>query len=151
LSGLILYQNSKFLFKYLTRGYILNMHYFNSCQGKRCLDTTNSIYFIMTNSIIKYNGLLSVYTIIYKLEDINMAKVRDTRRNVSESLKGTKQLFINGKWVDAAAGKTFEVKKTAKDEYLASASEAGAQDVDAAVHAAREAFDNGPWSKISAA
>src|SRR5690625_296027 len=75
----------------------------------------------------------------------------DTTPKVSEFLKGTKQLFINGKWVDAAEGKTFEVKNPANDEYLASASEAGAQDVDAAVHAAREAFDNGPWSKMSAA
>src|SRR5699024_10135116 len=75
----------------------------------------------------------------------------DTTPKVSEFLKGTKQLFINGKWVDDAEGKTFEVKDPANDEYLASRSEAGAQDVDAAVHAAREAFENGPWSKMSAA
>lgn len=80
-----------------------------------------------------------------------MAKVMDTQPKVAEFLKGTKQLFINGTWMESTEGKTFDVKNPANGEYLATVNEAGKQDVDAAVQAAREAFDNGPWSKMSAA
>src|SRR5699024_10597022 len=75
----------------------------------------------------------------------------DTTQQVSEFLKGTKQLFINGKWVDAEEGKTFEVKNPANDEYIDCASDAGAQDVDAAVHTSSVAIDNVAWSKMSSA
>lgn len=80
-----------------------------------------------------------------------MAKVMDTQPKVAEFLKGTKQLFINGTWMESTEGKIFDVKNPANGEYLATVNEAGKQDVDAAVQAAREAFDNGPWSKMSAA
>jgi len=49
------------------------------------------------------------------------------------------------------AEKTFETLNPATGETLAIVNEAGESDVNAAVEAAREAFDRGPWSKISAA
>ncbi|RBW69285.1 aldehyde dehydrogenase family protein [Bacillus taeanensis] len=70
---------------------------------------------------------------------------------VQEFLKGTKKLFINGQWIEAASGKTFESKNPATGEVLAVVSEAGEEDVNRAVEAARNAFDYGPWSKMSAA
>jgi len=60
-----------------------------------------------------------------------------------------KQLFINGEWRDAAAGKTIEVVNPATEEVIAEVAAADASDVDAAVAAARAAFD-GPWAKLSA-
>lgn len=60
------------------------------------------------------------------------------------------QLFIGGKWVDAQSGKTFPTINPATREIITQISEAGPSDVDAAVQAAREAFDSGPWSKLSA-
>lgn len=52
-----------------------------------------------------------------------------------------KKLLINGKWVDAASGKTFESINPATGEVLAHIAEAGESDVNAAVAAARKAFD----------
>ena len=60
-----------------------------------------------------------------------------------------KQLFINGEWRAAAAGKTIEVVNPATEEVIAEVASAEASDVDAAVAAARAAFD-GPWAKLSA-
>jgi aldehyde dehydrogenase (NAD+) len=60
-----------------------------------------------------------------------------------------RQLFINGEWRDAAGGKTIEVINPATEEVIAEVASAEQSDVDAAVAAARAAFD-GPWSKLSA-
>jgi len=49
--------------------------------------------------------------------------------------------------VEAASGKTFETLDPSNGKVLAVVSEAGPEDVDKAVKAARTAFDNGPWKK----
>ncbi len=59
------------------------------------------------------------------------------------------RLLIDGKLVDAASGKTFPVYNPATGALLAQVAEAEAEDVDRAVKAARRAFDDGPWSKMS--
>jgi aldehyde dehydrogenase (NAD+) len=59
----------------------------------------------------------------------------------------TKRLLIDGKWVEAATGKTFASINPATGEVLATVAEGDAEDIDHAVAAARRAFD-GPWSKI---
>jgi aldehyde dehydrogenase (NAD+) len=64
-------------------------------------------------------------------------------------IKHTKCL-INGEWVDAADGKTFETINPATGDVLARVAEGGPQDVDNAVAAARKAFDEGKWSKFTA-
>ncbi|KEK24615.1 aldehyde dehydrogenase family protein [Bacillus gaemokensis] len=70
---------------------------------------------------------------------------------VQAFLEGNKELFIDGKSVPAVSGKTFEVWNPATEEVLAVVSEASEEDVNLAVKAARRAFEEGPWSKISAA
>src|ERR1700741_3328902 len=57
------------------------------------------------------------------------------------------KLLINGKGVDAAAGKTFPTINPATGEVITQVAEADAADVDKAVSAARAAFDHGPWRK----
>src|SRR5262245_25325829 len=57
-----------------------------------------------------------------------------------------KKLLIDGKWVDAASGKTFESRNPATGELLAAVAEGEAPDIDRAVAAARRAFE-GPWGK----
>lgn len=59
------------------------------------------------------------------------------------------QLFINGKWVDALSGKTFESLNPATQEVNAIVAEADREDVDLAVKAARHAFESGPWSGMA--
>uniref|UniRef100_A0ACD5W1B3 Uncharacterized protein n=1 Tax=Avena sativa TaxID=4498 RepID=A0ACD5W1B3_AVESA len=62
-------------------------------------------------------------------------------------IKFTK-LFINGQFVDAASGKTFETRDPRTGEVIARIAEGDKADVDLAVKAAREAFDNGPWPRM---
>jgi acyl-CoA reductase-like NAD-dependent aldehyde dehydrogenase len=63
--------------------------------------------------------------------------------------KSPHKLLINGEWVAPADGKTFEVKNPADGTKLAEVSQGSARDVDRAVKAARAAFENGPWRKMS--
>ncbi len=79
------------------------------------------------------------------------AKKVEMSPKVVEFLKGVKQLYINGEWVDSISGKTFETVNPATGEKLADVAEANPEDIDRAVRAAREAFDHGPWTKMSAA
>jgi aldehyde dehydrogenase (NAD+) len=51
----------------------------------------------------------------------------------------TKLLLIDGKWVEAASGKTFESINPATGEVLAKVAEGDAEDIDRAVTAARRA------------
>ena len=61
------------------------------------------------------------------------------------------KLFIDGAYVDARAGKTFESVNPATGEVIARVAEADARDVDRAVAAARRAFEEGPWPRMSVA
>jgi aldehyde dehydrogenase (NAD+) len=62
------------------------------------------------------------------------------------------KLLINGEWRNPAHGETFDTINPATGEVLTRVAAAGAEDVDAAVAAARRAFDDasGPWRKLSA-
>ena len=64
------------------------------------------------------------------------------------SLKDQYGLFINGKFENPRTGNYFPSINPANEEHLSMVAEAGQKDIDAAVAAARKAFD-GPWSKIS--
>ncbi len=66
-------------------------------------------------------------------------------------LQGVKRLYINGEWVHSVSEKTFETLNPATGETLAYVAEAGPEDIDLAVRAARQAFDHGPWSKMGTA
>lgn len=58
-------------------------------------------------------------------------------------------LFINGEFVEATSGNTFETIDPRNGEVIARLAEGDKEDVDLAVKAAREAFDHGPWPRMS--
>ncbi|MCX6969885.1 MAG: aldehyde dehydrogenase family protein [Verrucomicrobia bacterium] len=60
------------------------------------------------------------------------------------------QNYINGRFCDARGGAVREYFNPADNSVLGRAAESGVGDVDDAVAAAREAFDNGPWSRTPA-
>ena len=62
---------------------------------------------------------------------------------------GKKQLLIDGSWIDSASGNTFQTINPATEECLAQVAQADERDVNAAVTAARRAFDRSSWSGIS--
>jgi phenylacetaldehyde dehydrogenase len=72
---------------------------------------------------------------------------KSTAPNPNAPIEHT-QLLIDGKWVDAADGKKFDVYNPSTGEVFCQVAEAGPDDVDRAVEAARAAF-NGPWSQMS--
>ncbi len=70
-------------------------------------------------------------------------------QTVEQFTASPRQLFINGQWTDAASGKTFETPNPATGDTLARIAEGDAEDIDRAVRAARKAFDEGPWGRIT--
>ncbi|MCG5478453.1 aldehyde dehydrogenase family protein [Sinorhizobium alkalisoli] len=58
-------------------------------------------------------------------------------------------LYIDGKWVAPVKGGTFEIINPATEEAIHRAAAASAEDVDLAVKAARRAFDEDGWPKLS--
>jgi len=62
---------------------------------------------------------------------------------------GPKLLLIDGKWVRAVSGKTFDTINPATEEVLTAVAEADKADVDLAVKAARKAFEDASWAGIS--
>ena len=70
--------------------------------------------------------------------------------SVEQFIGAPRQLFINGQWVEAASGKTFETPNPATGDTLARIAEGEAEDIDRAVRAARKAFEEGPWSRMTA-
>ena len=60
------------------------------------------------------------------------------------------QMYINGEWVDAKDGKTFESVNPSTGNSWAIIPEASERDVDAAVQSAHRAFTDGPWPKMTA-
>ena len=61
------------------------------------------------------------------------------------------RLLIGGKWVEAKSGKTFETIDPATEARLTTVALGDAEDIDAAVVAARSAFDEGPWPRMTPA
>ncbi|HWN62595.1 MAG TPA: aldehyde dehydrogenase family protein, partial [Streptosporangiaceae bacterium] len=70
-------------------------------------------------------------------------------RSVEDFVATPRQLFIDGQWTDAASGQTFDTPNPATGETLASVAEGDAEDINRAVRAARRAFEDGPWSRMT--
>jgi aldehyde dehydrogenase (NAD+) len=78
-----------------------------------------------------------------------MATVTASKKVARPQVRQT-QCFIGGKWVPAASGKTFQTIHPATEEVIADVAEGDAEDIDAAVDAARDQFDGGEWSRMDA-
>jgi acyl-CoA reductase-like NAD-dependent aldehyde dehydrogenase len=59
------------------------------------------------------------------------------------------ELFIGGESVPAASGETFETVSPATNRPIGVMAKAGTEDVERAVAAARQAFDEGPWPRMT--
>ncbi|WP_321800541.1 aldehyde dehydrogenase [Caballeronia sp. J97] len=64
-------------------------------------------------------------------------------------LKHPRRLFIGGEWVAPSTEETFEVLDCSTEEVVATVAKASSADMQRAVAAAREAFDTGPWPRLS--
>jgi len=59
------------------------------------------------------------------------------------------QAFIDGEYVDAASGETFDCVSPGSGRTIASVAACDAEDVDRAVRGARAAFESGVWSRLA--
>ena len=63
----------------------------------------------------------------------------------------TSEVFVGGQWRPPASGETYTTINPATEEVSARVAKGDERDVDAAVQAARRAFDQGPWPRMAAA
>ena len=61
------------------------------------------------------------------------------------------RLFIDGAWVEAQSGATYKTINPTTEEPLTEVAEGGVEDIERAVKAARKAFSEGAWPKLSPA
>ena len=79
-----------------------------------------------------------------------MLSAEDWKREATRLTFRT-QAFIDGKYVDAASGQTFDCVNPATGEVIAKIAACDKEDVDRAVAAARRAFESGKWSRMAPA
>uniref|UniRef100_A0A673C2E0 10-formyltetrahydrofolate dehydrogenase n=1 Tax=Sphaeramia orbicularis TaxID=375764 RepID=A0A673C2E0_9TELE len=82
-------------------------------------------------------------------EDQEEELVIDYVKANNMTLKMPYQCFINGAFEDAENGKTYDTINPTDGSVICKVSYASVGDVDRAVAAAKEAFDNGPWGKMN--
>ena len=70
-------------------------------------------------------------------------------RKVQEFISAPRKMYVGGQWTEAASGRTFETPNPATGETLARVAEGDAEDIDRAVRAARRAFEEGPWGRMT--
>jgi betaine-aldehyde dehydrogenase len=72
-------------------------------------------------------------------------------RSAQQIIKHPDRLFIGGKWVKPSTDAVIDVIAPASEELFLRVAEAREADINHAVQAARDAFDNGPWPRMSPA
>jgi phenylacetaldehyde dehydrogenase len=78
-----------------------------------------------------------------------VAKEISLEQRVKSFIAQPRKMLINGQWVEAASGRTLDVYNPATDEVIAQVPAADAEDIDRAVKAARQAFEQGPWKTMT--
>ncbi|MDA2932379.1 aldehyde dehydrogenase family protein, partial [Nitrospinae bacterium AH-259-F20] len=68
---------------------------------------------------------------------------------VQRFISSPRKMLIGGQWVDSASGKTFPVYDPATGEEMAQVAEGDKEDINRAVDAARKAFEDGPWGRLT--
>lgn len=63
--------------------------------------------------------------------------------------RAPERFYIDGRWVEPISKQTLKVVSPSTEEILITYPEAGRADIDRAVAAARDAFDKGPWPRMS--
>ena len=81
-----------------------------------------------------------------------MTTITEGPRSVADAIAGLdirSRAFIDGTYVDAASGETFDCVSPISGEVVASVAAGDAADVDRAVAGARAAFESGAWSRLA--
>lgn len=92
-------------------------------------------------AVLKARGGSASQEIVYEGVEMDVNKMK---------IKFPTQLFINGEFVNADSGKSITIVNPTDESVICKVQSASVNDVDKAVKAAKKAFDDGEWSKISA-
>lgn len=103
------------------------------------MNTTFEEFFNM--AVLKSRGGLGNKEIVYEGVEMDVNKMK---------IKFPTQLFINGEFVNSDSGKTLTIINPTDESVICKVQSASVSDVDKAVKAAKKAFEEGEWSKISA-
>jgi gamma-glutamyl-gamma-aminobutyraldehyde dehydrogenase len=80
---------------------------------------------------------------------MNSPHTRDSWESLANSLKVRTQAFIDGNYVNAASGRTFDCISPIDGRSLGRVAECEAEDIERAVIASRRSFDSGAWSEAA--
>ena len=80
---------------------------------------------------------------------MNAPHTRDSWESLASGLKIRTQAFIDGNYVNAASGKTFDCISPIDGRSLGRVAECEAEDIERAVIASRRSFDSGAWSEAA--
>jgi aldehyde dehydrogenase (NAD+) len=69
--------------------------------------------------------------------------------DASVPIEHTDRIFIGGEWVTPSSGSTITVLDSHTEQAYFTVAEAQPADIDRAVTAARDAFDHGPWPRLT--
>ncbi len=69
--------------------------------------------------------------------------------NRTIELKHPRRLYIDGEWVEPSSGGVFDVLDCSTEQVVATVARAESADMQRAVAAARKAFDDGPWPRMT--
>ncbi|XP_037292640.1 cytosolic 10-formyltetrahydrofolate dehydrogenase [Manduca sexta] len=103
------------------------------------MNTTFEEFYNM--AILKARGGSGSQEIVYEGVEMEVNKMK---------IKFPTQLFIDGQFVNADSGKTLTLINPTDESVICKVQSASVNDVDKAVKAAKKAFEEGEWSKISA-
>ncbi|MEO2020162.1 MAG: aldehyde dehydrogenase family protein, partial [Fuerstiella sp.] len=78
-----------------------------------------------------------------------MSVVTESGTFIAPTIRQT-GILIGDEWRPAVSGRTFQTINPATEEVICEVAEGDEEDVDLAAHAARAAFESGPWSKMDA-
>ena len=80
-----------------------------------------------------------------------MTRITGLGEGAQSFISKPKKLLINGQWVEAASGKTFDAINPATEQAMAQIAEGDKEDINRAVAAARKAFEDSAWSRATPA
>ena len=81
-------------------------------------------------------------------QSIRVAEFADLSPAVRAFIANPKKLYIDGRWVESASGKTFSTIDPATEQVICEVAEGDREDVDRAAKAAHMAFYQGEWSRM---
>ena len=135
----------------------------NSVDPVRSTEATTSNFVVSTSQILEERVIAdtvlpqqSAAVINYFPPNTNSTEtamtaqltLADWTKRASQKVSRT-QLFIDGKFVDAASGKTFESINPRDGSIIAHVAEGDVEDVNRAVAVAKRTFDAGVWSEMA--